>query len=832
MKKNLNDGWKLRCFDGAAESCAQAVQTSCTDWLDVKVPGDVHSTLMAAERIPDPFYSTNIEKCRWVEEAYWQYRRELTLTSISGDAVLTFEGLDTFALIYINGVFAAAHENMFTPAVVDVSELLHTGNNIIDVIFEPVIAKTADKDYSRMWYSYNPNRVWARKAQMNFRWDWGPRMLTIGIWKDVYLTTGGLPEIADVFPVTESIAEDCAQVRVSFGVTRSEAIGEGWEARVSLRDENGCMEQTVSCPADENSVMLMVEHPQLWWTNDLGDAHLYDLTVTLLHDGETVDTYFQHFGIRTVSVSQVDELGRNEFAFVLNGIKLFARGADWVPASSMIGAIPDERYVRWIELAKEANMNMLRIWGGGVYEKDVFYEECDRQGILVWQDFMFTCSSYPDFDDAFMQNVEEEIVHVVKSLRKYTCLAIWCGNNEIQWLHGQKLPELTDLRLYGLKIFEEMMPRLLETLDPSRLYWPSSPFGGNDSNSDDCGDKHNWQVWAGQIYPHKHGEEMKQDNSPYGVSFKRFSTDYGKFCSEFGMHALPVRETLEGCIPEDMLYYESFEMRYRNKDKRPDRGRLLMEEYTGLPKNLDEFIDFSMMAQAQGLKYGIEHYRRRFPQCAGALIWQLNDCWPTMSWSIVDYHLRPKAGYYYTKRVCKNILLSFQEEGPDKFSLWVCNNDSAAYQDTLHVGLKDFFGNDEYADTITVDVPAHSCRRVAEFSQNRVNVCYSNFEFFYALPADARVDNALHYFRDYKDLNLAPCSLHVQTDPSSDEIRITVRTDVLAKFVKITGELDGIYVDDNYFDLMPGEEKTVLLRSRTGEAIDGRHIAVTAINQK
>jgi beta-mannosidase len=237
----------------------------------------------------------------------------------------------------------------------------------------------------------------------------------------------------------------------------------------------------------------------------------------------------------------------------------------------------------------------------------------------------------------------------------------------------------------------------------------------------------------------------------------------GKFVSEFGMHALPVKETLKNCIPEKDLYFGSFEMRFRNKDKRPNRGKLLMEGYTGLPTNLDEYIDFSMLAQAEGLKFGIEHYRRRFPECSGAVIWQINDCWPTMSWSIVDHYYRPKAGFYYTKRVFKPILLSFKEEGPDTVSLWVTNDTMQEYKDELEIGLRDFFGSKEFGEVISVSATPNTSIRVRELSKNRMNLTYSNFEFLYVLPKNKSVDYNIMFFEDYKDLNLPDCSLKYES---------------------------------------------------------------------
>jgi beta-mannosidase len=833
MKMFLNDEWKLQGFDEneACDSEVAMVGYDDSEWMDVKVPGDVHSTLLNHGKIEDPFFSTNVEKCRWIEDKIWWYHKEFIFDKdkyADKTIELKFNGLDTFATVYLNGEKIGKHENMFTPAVFDVTEKLKQGANYIAVKFDSTISVTNRKNYDKMWYSYNRNRAWVRKAQMNFRWDWGPRIITVGIWKDVELNIYDIAKIEDVFVRTEKVENNIAEVSIDIN---AKVFKEDVElvAEVELIYGNEKINEVVPI-SDGASLKLSVTNPKLWWTHDLGDPCLYDLVIRLKKHNDVIDEYVTKFGIRTLEVKQKDSKGNNRFTFVLNGVELFAKGANWIPAHNFIGAIENETYVKWVDTAKECNMNMLRVWGGGIYEKDIFYQECDKQGILVWQDFMFACSSYPDFDHDFMNNVREEIIYVVKALRNYACLAIWCGNNEIQWIHGQKMPELKDMRLYGEKIYHDLMPELLSSLDPTRLYWPSSPFGGNDPNSDEEGDKHNWQVWAGQVYPHKQGEPMRQDNTPSGISFKRFAQDMGKFISEFGMHAAPVLETLKDCIPEKDLYYGSFELRYRNRDKRPDRGILLMEDYTGLPSDLNEYIDYSMLAQAEGLKFGIEHYRRRKPECSGALIWQLNDCWPVLSWSIVDFYLRPKAGFYYTKRVFKPILLSFKEEGSDIVSLWVTNDTLNEYADTLEVGLKDFFGNTEYYEQIPVVVPANVSVKVKEFSKNRLNVTYTNFEFLYVTPNNDSIDSNIMFFKDYKDLNLPPCSLHTEIRNLSDNKKeLKIKTDNFAKFVKIQYLIDDMKVSDNYFDLMPGQEKVIIIES-IKNSIEQLNIKVAALN--
>ena len=713
-----------------------------------------------------------------------------------------------------------------------VTSKLVKGINYIVVKFDSTISVTNKKDYDKMWYSYSPNRVWARKSQMNFRWDWGPRIITAGIWKDVELEIYNKAKISSVFVRTLNIKDNCAELMIDIDVLAFKD-DVTLKAEISLIYDGVKISKTILLVNGKASIKLNVDNPKLWWSHDLGEPNLYDLSVHLKDNDSSIDSYTTKVGIRSIEVKQKDSKGDSKFTFVLNGVETFSKGANWIPSHNFIGAIKDETYVKWIAMAKECNMNMIRVWGGGIYEKDIFYDECDKQGLLVWQDFMFTCSSYPDFDDEFMNNVKDEITYSVKSLRNHACLAIWCGNNEIQWIHSQKELELTDPRLYGLKIYEELMPMLLEKLDPSRLYWPSSPFGGSDPNSDDSGDKHNWQVWAGQVYPQIKGEGVKVDNTPYGISFKRFSTDMAKFSSEFGMHASPVMETLKSCIPENELYYGSFEMKFRNKDKKPNRGKLLMESYTGLPDNLDQYVDYSMLAQAEGLKYGIEHYRRRKPECSGAIIWQLNDCWPTMSWSIVDHYMRPKAGYYYTKKVYKPILLSFKEESSDVISLWVTNDTLKDYKDSIEVGLKDFFGNIEYSQRLNITVPANTSVKVKEISKNKINVTYTNFEFLYVVPGNNEVDSNILFFEDYKDLNLPKCNLEVKKELiSKEKISLKVKTDNFARFVKVTGDLDGIRLSDNYFNIMPGEEKMVIIESLDGIISENIDIKVSAINQR
>ncbi|WP_420871923.1 beta-mannosidase [Cohnella rhizosphaerae] len=557
------------------------------------------------------------------------------------------------------------------------------------------------------------------------------------------------------------------------------------------------------------------------------------MTVNLLADGELVDALSEEVGIRTIEVSLRSESESPRFTFVLNGKPIYAKGANWIPAHNFIGAIPDERYEDLIALSREANMNMLRVWGGGVYEKAAFYRACSRQGLLVWQDFMFSCSEVPDYDEAYMASVRQEIVANVKALRSYPCIAIWAGNNESQAIHSEKMRYRSDTRFYGAKIYHELMPELLEKLDPTRLYWPSSPWGGNDPNGFDEGDTHNWAVWAGDVYPRHYGEGFKMDVSPYGISYKRYADDTSKFSSEFGIHGSTVKETLRRTIPEGELYYGSFELDYRNKDFEPEKAAITMAGYTGLPRDLDEYIDFSMLCQAEGLKFGVEHFRRRKPENSGSLIWQLNDCWPGISWSMIDYYLFPKASYYYARRFFHPLLLSFKED-EGRISVWMTNDSYEEYEDAITVGARNCFGHPVYEQTFEIRVAPNSSARIVAFSPEevewRLGVINKRSHFMFARSARDDVYDNHFFFAEQKELRFSPCRLQVSYEERPEGMLVAIETDTFARFVKLECPIDHTMFSDNYFNLLPGERRTVLATNRKGAAFAPGDISVGALN--
>ncbi|MDI3328301.1 MAG: hypothetical protein QJR06_07085 [Alicyclobacillaceae bacterium] len=490
-------GWRLQGFDPGTIRDLDAARPDFSDhfWLAAEVPGDVHTTLLEAGIIPHPFYGHNDQRCRWVEEKEWWYRCRFQFDKgslESGETVeLIFEGLDTFAAVYLNGRELGRHANMFVPAVFDVTRELVDGENVAAVKLSPVQAFVRDKDLT-LWSAFSPERVWVRKAQMHFGWDWAPRIVPCGIWQPVRLVRHRGMRLGSVFPQTLSIGPKTARVRVEVETWGRQPAGRNAAVRVGILDGN---EQVAAgrWPLHDGHAAgdLEVDSPKLWWTHDLGEPYLYRLEVRLEVDGEIWDQKEQPLGLRTVEL-RLEENGEPRFTFVLNGWPLFAKGANWIPLDQFPGRLEDPRYLRLLEMARDAGMNMLRVWGGGLYEKEVFYATCDRLGILVWQDFMFACALYPDFNRDFMKNVEEEVEAVVRRLRCHPSLALWCGNNENDWIWEMMVSSgRLAAPFYGERIYRDLIPGILSRLDPSRPYWPSSPYGGDDYNSAEEGDRHN-----------------------------------------------------------------------------------------------------------------------------------------------------------------------------------------------------------------------------------------------------------------------------------------------------------------------------------------------------
>jgi beta-mannosidase len=786
-------------------------------WIPISVPGDVHRALLDAGRIENPFYDRNEEKCRWIEDREWWYRMSFhgPHEPLRPDErlCLVFHGLDTFATIYLNGEELGRHHNMFREAVFDVGELVRPGENTIAIRFDRPLDHVGE-EHPDQW-GRNPERVFMRKAQFGFGWDWGPRLPTVGIWRPVELRRERLASIRGVHFYTLDIdpTGKRAAVAVRVEVERLAAYGP-LEASLTLTSPDGvpAAESSLVFDGEDSNLAayLTVEKPRLWWTHDLGDPFLYALRVDLGQDGDVLDNYESKVGIRTLELDQSpdpDEPGTRFFRFVLNGVPIFARGADWIPADSFVGAIEDERYETLISSARDANMNMLRVWGGGIYEHDIFYDLCDSMGLLVWQDFMFACAVYPEEPPSFVSEIEAETAYQVRRLRSHPCLALWCGNNENQWIHDRTFWDRENTTVPGALYYHEVLPRVVAEFDGRTPYWPGSPFGGDDHNDRRQGNVHNWEVWHGN-FPRHFGEVSRRDPTPENVAYLRYAQDMGRFISEFGMHAAPVRETLQRAIPEDQLYHHSLSMDHHNKDDPKNKGDDLMLTVTGLPTDLDEYVDFSMISQAEGLKFALEHFRRRKPHCSGTLLWQLNDCWPVLSWSVLDYHGFGKAGYYYARRAYSPILASFKALPEGSIELWLTNDTLKEVQDEIKVRLGTFEGETIWEENLQVHVPANASRPVARWYAERASGAPDRY---LSVSSDhGRFLSNRHFFAAIKDLSRAPVELAVDiTQFGEHELQVRLEAPAYAYFVHLEVPHEATRFSNNYFDLEPGQERTL-----------------------
>jgi beta-mannosidase len=830
MEDEMFDLWKLQDFAPGEGVLRGAAREDFDDshWIDAHVPGDVHTALLAAGCIEDPFYDRNEPKCAWVQDREWWYRLRFDgpATSLQPDerVQLVFHGLDTFATIYLNGQELGTSSNMFHAYTFDVSKLLRFGKpNTLAVRFDRHLDHVRNTD-TRSWNNTNLPRVGMRKAQFGYGWDWGPVLPTIGLWRPVELRRQRVAAITGVHFYTLELDQEADQALVGVRVEAERFIAdEPVTADITLTPPHqtgqaGPVKSTIALSGDGaalcGTAYLTVENPALWWTNDLGEQPLYDLGVTFVHGNVPVAEQHTPVGIRTLTLDQSpdpDERGTRFFRFVLNGVPIFAKGADWIPCYSFVGAITPDHYRKLLAAAKEANMNMLRVWGGGIYEHDIFYDLCDRLGLLIWQDFMFACAWYPESDPAFVAEVEAEARYQVRRLRSHPCMALWCGNNENQWIHDRIYWNRPDFKVPGSLYYDKILPTIVAELDGHVPYWPGSPYGGNDYNSPEDGDAHNWHVWHGNL-PRRFGEEPQRINTPENVSYVNYASDLSRFVSEFGMHASPVYETLRRNIPADQLYHHSPSMDHHNKDNPKNKGDNLMLTVTGLPKTLNEYIDFSMIAQAEGLKFGIEHFRRRKPHCSGSLFWQLNDCWPVLSWSVIDYYGFGKAGYYYARRAYEPLLASFKALPDGDVELWMTNDLLEDVSDTLTVRLGTFSGDTIWQEDHDVTVAANSSQVVHRWPTEKIASAPDRYLSVHSKRLATRWNR--HFFVPIKDLKRATPRLDTRFE-SVDEhtLRVQITTPAYAYFVHLIVPHEATWFSNNYFDLEPGSQTTVTIHN-------------------
>lgn len=766
-------------------------------WLSAKVPGTVHLDLMNNNIIQDPFKDENEKKAQWIENEDWDYQVSFSISSkeLKNDHVnLVFNGLDTFSEIYLNGKLLRKTDNMFRKWEVPVKQYLRPGDNLLQIKFKSAVNTGKELAKKVPFTMPESPRSFVRKAQYQFGWDWGPRLVTAGIWKDVKLEFWNRAKFENIKIEQKSISDKNADLNIHTSIL---ADKEGKYTVVINNKSN-----TVQLKKGHNkiSIPFAIQNPKLWQPNGWGEAHLYDMRFSLKKDSQTLSDEAMKIGLRTVElVQEKDEKGKS-FYFKVNGNPLYIKGTNWIPADSFSPRITREKYHKLIKDSKEANMNMIRIWGGGIYEDDEFYKACDENGILVWQDFMFAGSFYPA-DEAFLNNVKEEVKDQVNRLQNHPSIALWCGNNEIDeaiinWGYQKqfKYSKNDSIQVWKdyKKLFHDVIPKTLEenlTADKN-IYWPSSPsIGWGHKESLTEGDSHYWGVWWGE------------------QPFEIYNEKVGRFMSEYGFQGMPTLEATQSMfsgIPDLNLQNPTIKAHEKH-----GRGWEIINEYMKrdyqIPADFVKYNYVSQLLQARGMQIAIEAHRRSRPYNMGTLYWQLNDCWPVVSWSSIDYLGNWKAFHYQAKRSFEPVLLSVSET-PENYDIYCINDLLTDVEVNSKVELVDFEGRVLWSVVATESLLANSGKKYLEIKKET----FSKFDLSKAvlkvsIENDTLQSEKLFFFKRPKDLQLSKPNIRIK---KISQTEIEISTDVLAKDVYLIGDT---HFSDNFFDLLPNTSKKIIL---------------------
>ncbi|HYJ86773.1 MAG TPA: glycoside hydrolase family 2 protein [Pyrinomonadaceae bacterium] len=785
-------------------------------WHSATVPGCVHTDLLNNKLIDDPFYRDNEKKLQWISKTDWEYHTTFNVASeiLARDNLdLIFEGLDTYANVFLNDKPLLDADNMFRTWRTDSKRLLRAGTNTLRIRFRspinevlPIMAKMnyqlpAGNDQGEKTSPHT------RKAPYQFGWDWGPRFVTSGIWRPVYLEAWNNARLEDLHILQSHVTADAARLTAEIEIVAN--INASATIVVdNITSKSVAAKRTVTLAPGVNRVSLdfVIPRPALWWPNGLGAQPLYSFKARLLIDGKSIDSKTTRTGVRSVELRQKQDESGKSFTFVINGVPIFAKGANWIPADSFPTRITQARYRQLLESVRDTNMNMVRVWGGGIYEHDDFYELSDEMGILVWQDFMFGCSLYPG-DQPFLDNVRQEAIDNVKRLRNHPSIVIWVGNNEIEsgWFHwGWKDQFPAKLWDDYLKLFYGVLPEVCASLDPSRPYWPASPSSNleADPDSQKMGDSHYWQVWHASL------------------PFSEYTKQRPRFMSEYGFQSLPQLETVNSyTVPAD----HDIESPVMMAHQRHPRGNPLIREYMlreySAPKDFESFLYVSQVLQAEGIKIGAEHLRRIMPHNMGSLYWQLNDTWPAASWSSIDYTGRWKALQYYARRFYNQILVSPREENGN-LDVFVVSDRLQPASAQLNVSLLDFEGNTLWARRQDIEIAPLSSRSYSTIPLKTVLAGRNAKEVFLlteVLVDGKPVSTNKHFFGAYKELSMPRPQINFEVIPVRDGFKVTLSADKFARAVYLSAPNHKGFFTDNYFDLIPGQK--VEAQFRTSAAV-------------
>ena len=787
----LNGTWQLSAGHRSLES------------VDMQIPGTVLSGLLAAGKIKDPFYRTNEDATRALFWKDYVFTRTFDVDEellAQQHIVLVCEGLDTLAEISINGTFLAKTDNMHRTWKFQAKKLLHPGKNEIQIVFRSVLRFIEDYPYeAHKKINYIPcgsmkgNQL-LRKAHSMFGWDWGPQTIDAGIFRDIYLQGYSHARIEDI----RIHQQHAKNVSVQTSITLSESVP-GQKLCVELSEDGADKPlQTKLCKTNADGVAavdFVIENPKLWWPNDYGDQPLYIVRTTLLdEDGTSLESITRRIGLRTLTISQEKDEWGNEFAFCVNGVKIFTRGGNYIPDDCLYTRITEKKLDYILESCRRAHFNCVRVWGGGYYPSDAFYDLCDEKGLIVWQDLMYACNVY-DVTDAFAENCRQETYDNVRRLRHHASLGLWCGNNEIEsaWDHwGDFQKETPYLRADYIRLFEEVLPKAVQEADGETFYWHSSPSsGGCFDNPDDAnrGDTHYWDVW--------HGQKPFTDYRKY----------FFRFCSEFGFQSFPCAKTVNSFTLEDDRNIFSRVMESHQKNVAAN-GKMLyyLSENLRYPKDLTHLLYASQVLQGMAIKYGVDHWRRNRGRCMGTLYWQINDDWPAPSWSSIDYFGRWKALHYMAQKFYAPHAVSMTLED-HRCHVYFSNESFETTEYSLTLSIRDLSGNVLETYETKGNSPAFSAIETAV-----VDICswedQKDDVFLEAVihTKDQKVLKDVETLVPYKYLNLKNPVISTEAKETNDAFILHISSDCFAPFVALDFDDADVIFSDNFFHLT---DKTV-----------------------
>ena len=779
IKMELHDNWEFK-------------KVRDTLWNLATVPGNIHSDLLENKLIEHPFIGNNEEKLQWISKTDWDYKTTFLVdrkTLQKRHIELSFEGLDTYASVFLNDSLILKTNNAFREFQVEVKSILKAENEL-RIVFENT-SISEDKEKNSLKYTLpEGNRIFTRKAQFQYGWDWGPKLNTSGIWRPIKLTAWNDYKIENFNIIQKTLTDSIASLIVEIADSNFSKDVLNYEVYIN---------DTLQFQKPEKpEIPITIKNPKRWWPHNLGEPYLYDIKVVVRNGKTILDSVLVKKGLRTIDlITEKDSIGES-FYFKVNDVPVYAKGANYIPQNSMQNQVTNAHYEKLLNDVVDANMNMLRVWGGGIYENDIFYDLCDEKGILVWQDFMFACAMYPG-DQAFLENVQEEATQNVKRLRNHASIALWCGNNENAegwnrwgWQADRSEHEKEEIWSYYLKVFDSILPNTVDKLTDTD-YWESSPkYGRGNPKYKFEGDAHDWWIWH-DAYPFEHLEE----NVP-------------RFMSEFGFQSFPSYEAIKYINQSDLIDISTNSFQSHQKHS---RGFQLMREYMErdfpVPEKAEDYVYMSQLLQAYGITKGIEAQRRAKPYNMGTLYWQLNDCWPVVSWSSIDFFGKWKALHYKAKHSFEDVLVSSKVEN-NILRTYVINDDFESHSGELSVKILDFEGNPLYQFSKSIILESNASQL-----QHQVNLeAFKLDASKVVVVSNFNNSQSLYYLVKPKALKLKQGDIEQKITKTDIGFSIELSSKTLQKDVFLYSDEKGHFLD-NYFDLLPNETKIVVFQTKS-----------------